>query len=223
MSNSNRVLIGILTFIVVCVIGYALFSDTITVTGIATASGDFSVESSCTKGYSSILQTTFGVTQNEGQGGYREDTCSVSGTTLSADVLLDYPSANRIFTFEIVNSGSIPLETDLREILDETTLCAKDPGVAEDCWPTADLPDELKAYYYSYNFAGVVTSAGNHILSDEDEGYAEHIIDDNIIRLNENDKMLFLVKFNWTETDEVQEEYTKTNLSLKLNFEQVAN
>ena len=124
MSNSNRVLIRIFTFIVVCVVGYALFSDTITVTGTATASGDFSIESSCTKGYIPILQTAFGVTQNEGQGGYREDTCSVSGTTLSADVLLDYPSASRAFTFEIVNSGTIPLETDFREIVDETTLCS---------------------------------------------------------------------------------------------------
>ena len=43
MNKNNKLLIGMLTFVVVCVVGYALFSENITVTGSATASGDWSI------------------------------------------------------------------------------------------------------------------------------------------------------------------------------------
>ena len=35
MNKNNKLLIGMLTFVVVCVVGYALFSENITVTGSA--------------------------------------------------------------------------------------------------------------------------------------------------------------------------------------------
>ena len=44
MNKSNKLLIGILAFVVVCVIGYALFSETITVTGTAMAKGNFDIK-----------------------------------------------------------------------------------------------------------------------------------------------------------------------------------
>ena len=50
MNKSNKILLGVLLFVVVCVVGYALFSETITVTGTATASGDFAFESKCFAG-----------------------------------------------------------------------------------------------------------------------------------------------------------------------------
>ena len=47
MNKNNKILVGILTFVVVCVIGYALFSDNINVTGTATAQGQFLLDTTC--------------------------------------------------------------------------------------------------------------------------------------------------------------------------------
>ena len=56
MKKSNVLLITILAIIVTLMIGYALFSETITVTGTATAKGSFDIEVTCTKGVPSNLE-----------------------------------------------------------------------------------------------------------------------------------------------------------------------
>ena len=54
MNKSNKILLGVLSFVVVCVVGYALFSEKITVTGTATASGNFDINYTCQTGLANV-------------------------------------------------------------------------------------------------------------------------------------------------------------------------
>lgn len=112
MKNGNKILLGILTFIVVCVMGYALFSDTISVTGSATAKGSFDITTTCTPGYSDefivAMGSPEGITNDSEQGGFANSICNVNGNTVTLSTDLLYPTATRYFTIKMTNKGSIP-------------------------------------------------------------------------------------------------------------------
>ena len=51
MSKNNKIILVILTFIVSLMIGYALFSETVTISGTATSQGQFKITTSCITGF----------------------------------------------------------------------------------------------------------------------------------------------------------------------------
>ena len=110
MNKSNKILIVVLTFIVVCVVGYALFSENITVTGSATAKGSFDITTTCEKGANSALLASIGVSPSDiGEGGYdtTNEVCSISNNTVTVKSELKYPSARRYFTVKFENTGTM--------------------------------------------------------------------------------------------------------------------
>ena len=50
MKKKNMIIIGVISLILVVAVGYAIFSDTLTINGSATAKGDFSITTTCTPG-----------------------------------------------------------------------------------------------------------------------------------------------------------------------------
>lgn len=140
MTKSNRVLIIVLTFMVTCLIGYALFSENITVTGTATAQGNLSFTGSCQTGIPSNMITSaeyqFDTEINEY--GYKNDSCSFSGTQGAIVVDFEYPGANRYFTIKITNNGTIAatlgdinvkdFEVCLADVCNKTQPNANDAG-----------------------------------------------------------------------------------------------
>lgn len=110
MNRRNKILVGVLAFVLVCVVGYALFSESITVTGTATASGDFNMTATC---YTGIYDKS-GLTSEDldfgPEGGYTNDTCKVNGDKVVMNTTLLYPSAARHFTIKFTNTGSITAE-----------------------------------------------------------------------------------------------------------------
>lgn len=116
MNKGNKILLGILAFVVVCVVGYALFGETITVTGSATASGEWSMTTTCQPGIAS--EVVLGGSNPEyliTDGGYQNDSCQVNGSSLSMKVNLLYPSARRLFTIKVKNTGNVDAVFDLSE------------------------------------------------------------------------------------------------------------
>ena len=47
MKKKNMVIIGVIALILAVSVGYALFSDTLTINGTATAKGDFNLSYAC--------------------------------------------------------------------------------------------------------------------------------------------------------------------------------
>lgn len=113
MNKNNKLLLGILSFVVVCVVGYALFSETITVTGTATAEGSFDLTTSCEKGFSNDMikflkkYYSYDATVDSVQGGYSDDSCVVNENDVTIQTSLAYPGARRWFSVEVKNTGMI--------------------------------------------------------------------------------------------------------------------
>ncbi len=147
MNKKKGIIIGVLAVALVMVVGYALFSDTLTINGTATAKGEFALSVTCDQGITTELYETtldfYGQVgsdaQNEikqaldyaieNEGGYVNDTCSVNGNKVSFSASLNYPTATRYFSIKVTNTGSIPFylkSTNLQNSSVEGTVIATD-------------------------------------------------------------------------------------------------
>ena len=128
-KRKNKILIGCLALLLVMTVGYALFSENITINGTATAKGDFVVETTCVPGISSDLYSenitgAFGednigdydnpsdLLANYPEGAYKNDSCIVTDNKVSFKTEFSMPGARRYFTVKISNTGSIPITID---------------------------------------------------------------------------------------------------------------
>ena len=143
MTKSNKILVGVLAFVVSVLMGYALFSETITVTGTATAKGDFEITKTCSAGFmSDLINEGAYPSADYNQNGFSNDSCSVNGSKVTFSTTLAYPGARRYFTVKLENTGSIPAIVDgantnsdylLKDL--KTKVCAlnKDGSVSTNC------------------------------------------------------------------------------------------
>ena len=117
-KTRNKIFVGCLALLLVMVVGYALFSQNLNITGTATAKGDFSVTPTCQAGVPDNLlaaaKTVEGWTGEEG--GYSDDSCTVNGDTVDFRSSFKWPGARRYFTIKVKNTGSVTaLFTDADE------------------------------------------------------------------------------------------------------------
>lgn len=122
MNRNNKILVGVLALIVAMTIGYAIFSDKITITGTAKAKGDFSITASCQTGLDSRLGLIPEIDLKP-EGGYRNDSCTVSGNTVSINLDLDYITATRYFTVKMTNTGTIDAMLNLGNVPVSGKIC----------------------------------------------------------------------------------------------------
>ena len=102
MKKTNKILVGCLALLLTLAVGYALFSETITVTGTATAKGSFDVEF-----------TSVGTPKCSG---YSEECVAANLANISSDKntlnvtvnKLQYPGAYVEIPVTVTNVGSIP-------------------------------------------------------------------------------------------------------------------
>ena len=117
MNKKNKILVGCLALLLALSVGYALFSETITINGTATAKGSFDLTTTCQPGFSQdvldALAISYGAAAgtitdpNAMQQGYEDGECKVNGNSVSISTTLKYPSAERYYTVTIKNTGTI--------------------------------------------------------------------------------------------------------------------
>ena len=93
MNKKKKVIIGVLAVILVAAVGYALFSDTLTINGTATAQGNFDLTYSC---------------ELDSKNGSATGNCSVKDNTVTTTSTLSKPSDSAIYKVTVTNDGSIP-------------------------------------------------------------------------------------------------------------------
>lgn len=102
MKKQNIAIIGIIVFVLALAIGYALFSETLTISGTASASGDFDVE------FTSIGDvTSSGYTKQPDSADIAVIESGNNKLTITVDKL-DYPGAYVEIPVTITNKGSVP-------------------------------------------------------------------------------------------------------------------
>ncbi len=109
MSKNNKILLGLLAVLLTMSVGYAIFSDSIKVTGTAIARSDWGFTVTCTKSLDSKFFPIFEINSADeiGEFGYENDTCTVSGNSVTIDTTLKMPTAARAFTVSIKNTGGV--------------------------------------------------------------------------------------------------------------------
>ena len=225
MNKKNKILVGCLALLLVLSVGYALFSETITINGTATAKGSFDITPTCQTGLSndllSILDPEGVATADYGQGGYKNDSCTATGSSVTSLVELEYPSAIRYFTVNFKNTGTIPAKLDMNKIVDSSNVCVKETADSEEeCFNFSDIP-AVKGSFYAYEFVGIKRASGTIITGESSEW--SNYVTDNVITLNTNDTIIMFLFMRWDEESDAKNEYIKTNVKLDFNFDQITN
>lgn len=105
LKKTNFLVIGILTFFIVTSVGYALFAETLTVNGTATAKGNFDVQ------FTSVSETPIESVgyQNPANMANAIIPSGKDGKVLVINVpVLEFPGAYVVFEAVVTNKGSIP-------------------------------------------------------------------------------------------------------------------
>ena len=112
-KTRNKIFVGCLALLLVMVVGYALFSQNLNISGTAKAEGNFSVTPTCQTGIPSNLVSSVKsfFTANDvawvDENAYYDDSCTVIGNTINYQSSFKYPGARRYFTVKVTNTGSI--------------------------------------------------------------------------------------------------------------------
>jgi len=205
-------------------VGYALFSQTINITGTATAQGNFEITTTCDPGIvPADLRSHFSsdiVTEK----GYTNDLCepvssatSQGNSTVSFQVNLLYPGATRYFTIKMTNTGSITAalnENTGFSITHERCNDANKNGTFE----TSECASDNSNSWFSDT--GFAFKRGTTYYSVEDENTGFFDEDGNLIlKPGETAYVAFIASFPDEELEAQSFNYRET-MTIHLNFEQ---
>lgn len=114
MNKQKKVIIAVLTLVVTMMVGYALFSEALTINGTATAKGDFNLTYTC----------------QELPEGSATGTCEVNGNTITTTSTLTKPTDAMNYGVTITNTGTIPAV--LKTVTSPNNVTSADENVAGD-------------------------------------------------------------------------------------------
>ncbi len=108
-KTRNKIFVGCLALLLVMVLGYALFSQSLNITGTAKAQGDFSLAITCQPGMPANLVESVKLATSDwvDDNGYYDDSCTVNGDAVTYSTKLKYPGAVRYFTLKVKNQSNI--------------------------------------------------------------------------------------------------------------------
>lgn len=125
-NNNRKIIVAALAFFLALSIGYAVFSETITIEGTATAQLEGGLEFECASGIISetgIDSDSWFATISDGntklprrEEGYSGDSCSITGDKITVKANLAYPLAGRAFTIKMTNNATYPIKLNEQEM-----------------------------------------------------------------------------------------------------------
>ena len=127
---SQGVVVGALALFLTLMVGYALFSQNLTITGTAKAEGNLEITPTCTLGIPSEIDGTISEKDKVPERGYGTDSennyCTVSGNTVTFAMDFKVDNARRYATVAFKNTGDIdaviPVEYDIDQIKWKTCI-----------------------------------------------------------------------------------------------------
>ena len=141
MNKKKGIIMGVLSLALVVVVGYAIFSDTLTISGTATAQGDFAFEVTTQKGVMEEINTddltsvnttrrfkvtTAGskvFTNLSDETGVETSSITNDSNTVTINATMDKLGQKQYFTIKVTNTGTVPLTFDFWDDVEvETTI-----------------------------------------------------------------------------------------------------
>lgn len=219
MNKNNKVLIGLLAFVVVCVVGYALFSENITVTGSATATGSFKITPTC-----SLTMPSSWLEEKEG--GYINPECTIKDNVITSKVTLQYPTALKLFYTEYKNDGDIDAVIKFKYDVPESFINIK-PTIkvynnkTDSLVETLDKFDKNYVQLQSAKFA-IKTVDGNYLETEEhivsESRVYKDVTGDYYIDIKPGESFVFLYMMTWNKDAIDTGNYSIAEMNLELEF-----
>ena len=236
MNNKNKILVGCLALLLVLSVGYALFSETITINGTATAKGNFDIVLGCEKGISSMFGTTLPSGWGQ-EGGYKNDTCTVSGNSVSMNSEFLYLGARRYYTLSFENKGSIDAVVNFKNETTTQQICISDDakGTNKRCSSTSKIEGYSGAFYTAYKGfpnateKGVMLKDKSGNLINMQQAVAEGLYDVSTeVLILKSGYTLYqvysnMISFDYGNYDAPNSMYVDYNKTITFNFEQYTN
>ena len=241
--NRTTVIIVLAVFLTLSV-GYALFSDTITIEGTATAQGNFDLTATCNTGVSQeLVNAGFVESTDEGQQGFKNDSCIISGDSAVINVEMEQPGSARAFTVNIKNTGTIDayLKLDSELIGPAAIFEEKFMTIELTNLSTGEVTSNSFNYsedidYYSENFPildgiSMLIRLSNGDLSDGVYNLnTEQPLDETVLyvdsngryylKLAPNESLIVLTSVGWNSDATVQGYSSKTTITIPYDFVQ---
>ena len=230
MTKSNKFLLGIITLVVTLMIGYALFSETITVTGTATAKGSFDITTTCVKGFSNSF-SKYVDGEPGAVGDVKNSTCTVNGQTVTFNVEFGYPGSYQYYTLQFKNTGTMdalfPNDSDLYEKATGTMKVYLNSN--NSLYQTITLPVKGSNKFVD-NFAFVYTAVSLLVKTDGTtleggQGETGRIVELSgveYVRIKPNETLEIVVVTGWPDNDNnnVKDYYATTTYNQSFQFKQ---
>ena len=219
-KRKNKILVGCLALLLVMAVGYALFSENITINGTATAKGDFELTTEVIDAGEEIYSSIRPLDPST-KGIVKSPTIVANNNIITTNVELGAPGSYHTFGIKVTNTGSIPAK--LKSIEDITQ--------GKVMFGTEDA-----SYEMGY---GVGEVSKNFILAELslDSGWTSDYEDDITLRwpeggfidemldavLDPGEEVYYFITYSWGRNSTEQGEPLSLNWQIKINWEQVTN
>ena len=201
MTKSNKILVGVLAFVVSVLMGYALFSETITVTGTATAKGSFDISYTCEVVNESNMVSDDRYTVG-GNG-----SCVIEDGVIKTNSNLTKPGDQVWFRVNLKNSGTIA--AILKTVDSSNNMTGNLSSAGDEAY--------LNTTYFLLGGYFFENHEGDGVIGDKD---AEAL--NLTIQPNQTEPLIILHEwFDSANQPAVPTEGAKMNYNITLGFEQI--
>ena len=216
MKKKNMIIIGVIALILVVTVGYALFSDTLNITGSATAKGDFEITTTCDENVSSALGN-----MPQQAGSVTDSSINCSSNIVNISATLGYPGSYKYYKVKMTNTGNIPAK--LNKIVElnnpEIYTFSKENGVGgamENC--KGDSSNQVCATLFSS-----LTWLDDYSISDDDSFDISWYVEQFDAVLDPGETAYFYVKLEWLQASTQPGEPLTANLNAEVTWQQATN
>ena len=200
MNKKKGIIIGVVLFVLAVAVGYALFSDTLTINGTATAQGNFDLTYSC---------------ELDSKNGSATGDCSVDGNTVTTTSTLSKPNDSAIYKVTVTNDGSIPAVLKTVTSPNNYTI---DHSSSGDEW-YIDLETGLVAQYIVCPDGNIDTCSG--------DVYGDAAVEAANITIQPGESIVIAIVHGWLdlgdEQPEIPDDGASINYNLTFGFEQITS
>lgn len=217
MNGKNKVLIGCLALLLVMSIGYALFSDTITINGIATAKGNFQLTTTCDM-----------VVDDEFLGGGKSESGSVTdakitceGNVVNASATLGYPGSAKWFRVMVKNTGTIPAKMkrvlELSRPTQVSTYENPGPALTYNCSGSGDDNKVCASLFSDYNVGDDYSTSQIGVTYEPPGNYASEFE----AVLDPGETAYYYIEMVWGSSSTTPGEPLTATMNAQIDWEQV--
>ena len=250
MKRNRMTLVILLAAVLTLAVGYALFSQTINITGTATAQGSFDIVASCTPNLDSSISSIVigdGDASDYVDKGVSSASCSNDSQNpkkINFSVALDYPGAQKYMTVKITNNGTIDANINMQDptMTTENKLCIDGADFTQSVVPFEETDGQITestecidgtrtdlSTNQSYTISYYQLLQGGAFVYEKSDGTKMLYSDDNIsyfmdedgyVRLRPRESMYIVLKFYMLSIYDRPSLLIKNDLSFDFKYSQ---